>query len=319
MSDLYWQEESTARQQSRIRWLRDKDANTTFFHASIKARPARNTIRNLEVDGRLINDPLSIGRAFHHKYSMLFNQCKGSCGIPQGLLKVSIMEEENRCLCTLATMDELREVVRKLSSNRAPGMDGFNGAFYKATWHLISKDLLEAVNNVLQSNHLLAQVNHTILCLVPKKIVPVTVEDYRPIALCNVIYRIISKLLSTRLKPLLPGIIGPNQSAFIKGRRITDSILLAHELCHSLHSNVGRAHMCIKIDLSQAFDSLNRTFLCEALQRLAFKNKWIDWVSMCLNSTFSLRINGELTSPSSTSIGVRQGDPLSPYLFVIAM
>ena len=205
-------------QQSRIRWLREGDANTTFFHASIKAHHARNTICNIEVDGRLINDPISISQAFHNKFSRrLFNQRHDSTGIPQGLLSNSISEEENRKLCALASSEELWDVVRKLNSDRAPDVDGFNGTFYKATWHLISKDLLEAVNNVLHSNHLLAQVNHTILSMVPKKVVPAMVDDYRPIALCNVLYRIISKLLSSRLKPLLPRIIGPNQSAYIKG------------------------------------------------------------------------------------------------------
>ena len=79
---------------------------------------------------------------------------------------------------------------------------------------------------------MLVEVNHTLLCLIPKKAIPATVDDYRPIALCNVLYRILSKTLANRFKPLLPKLIDFNQSAFINGRRISDSILLAQELCH---------------------------------------------------------------------------------------
>ena len=125
-------------------------------------------------------------------------------------------------------MEEFSAVVGHLSTNRAPGINGFNGGFYQVAWPIISTDLLDAINNVLRSGHLLPQVNHTVLCLVPKKAVPESVDDYRPIALCNILYRILAKLLSNRLKPLLPKIIDPNQCAFIQGRRITDSILLAH-------------------------------------------------------------------------------------------
>ena len=191
-------------------------------------------------------------------------------GFPQGLLMSSITKEDNCTLCGLASMDELNAVVRHLSPNRAPGFDGFNGAFYKASWPIISSDLLEAINNALRSGHLLPQINHTILCLVPKKVVPESVDDFRLIVLCTVLYRILSKVLSNRLKSLLPKIIDHNQSAFNSGRRITDSILLAHEICYNLHSGQGRAHMCIKLDLRKAFDSMNRTFIGDALQSMGF-------------------------------------------------
>ena len=117
----------------------------------------------------------------------------------------------------------------------------------------------------------------------------------------------------------MPKLIDHNQTAFIKGRRISDSILLAHELCHNLHSGQGRAHMCIKLDISKAFDSLDRSFIYETSRCMGFENKWIGWLSECLNSSFSLRINGEYTLPFSSSNGVCQGDPLSSYPFVIAM
>ena len=110
-------------------------------------------------------------------------------------------------------MDELQTVITSLNPNRAPRADGFNGAFYHSTWTIIATDLLAAVNNFLRYGKLLAQANHTLLCLIPKKTIPATLDDYRPIALCNVLYRIISKLLANRLKPLLPKLIDYNQSA----------------------------------------------------------------------------------------------------------
>ena len=91
----------------------------------------------------------------------------------------------------------------------------------------------------------------------------------------------------------MPKLIDNNQTAFIKGRRITDSILLAHELCHNLHLGQGKARMCIKLDISKAFDSLDCNFICETSRYMGFDNKWVGWLSECLNATFSLRINGE--------------------------
>ena len=143
-----------------------------------------------------ISDHQSIVQLFLTRYSLLFNQQVNTQPIPLDLQVNTISEEENHRLCAMATMEEIRLVVSSLHPNRAPGIDGFNGAFYCATWSTIAHDLLEAVNNFLRSGKLLAEVNHTLLCLVPKKAIPVVVDDYRPIALCNVLYRILSKTLA---------------------------------------------------------------------------------------------------------------------------
>lgn len=237
--DLHWQEEMRAKQQSRIRWLKEGDANTSFFHAAVKARRARNNIRNLDDNGVLINGRTRILQLFMNRFRHLFNQCQATRSIPPGLLHRAISNEDNQMLCALATMEELHSVIKCLNPNRVPGVDGFNGTFYRAAWPIIAEDLLVAVNNFLHVSKLLTQVNHTLLCLVPKKAIPATVDDYRPIAICNVMYRICSKLLANRLKPLLLKLTDLNQTAFISGRCITDSILLAHELYHNLHSKQG--------------------------------------------------------------------------------
>ena len=190
-------------------------------------------------------------------------------------------------------MEELHDIIKGLNSNRAPGVDGFNGGFYRTAWHIIVKDLLGGVNNFLKSGSLLRQVNHILLCLIPEKVITALAEDYRPIVLCNVVYRILSKLLANRLKPLMPKLIDMNQSAFIPGCRITDSILLAHEICHNLHSGQGRARMCIRLDLSKAYDSISRQFICDVLLSLGFDSKWIRWLKACMNPSFALQINEE--------------------------
>ena len=118
---------------------------------------------------------------FAHRYTQLFNQNRVVHDIPPTLLGHSVTEENNRTLCALATLDEFKEVVRGLSTNRVPRIDGFNGGFYCATWPIISNDLLAVINNFLHSEKLLAQANHTLLCMVPKKKIPASVNDFWPL------------------------------------------------------------------------------------------------------------------------------------------
>ena len=241
----------------------------------MQERKARNTIRNIEENAVCISNNQSIVQLFLTRYSLLFNQQVNTQPIPLAIQLNTISEEENHRLCALATMEEIHLVVSRLNPNSALGIDGFNEAFYRATWSTIAYDLLDAVNNFLRSGKMLAEVNHTLLCLIPKKAIPATVDDYRPIALCNVLSKILSKTLANRLKPLLPKLIDFNQSAFINGGRISNSILLAQELCHKLHMSQGHARMCLKLDLRKAFDSHNRQFLCNTLRCLGFHDTWV--------------------------------------------
>ncbi|KAM1532558.1 hypothetical protein ACFX10_006565 [Malus domestica] len=298
VDELRAHEESYWMQQSRVKWLRDGDANTRFFHHSTLQRRRRNQIIKIKDElGNWVEQPCRVRKLVddHFMQTFTFGGAR-NWGSLLDCISPMVTEDMNQALLKPVSEDEIKAAVFKMGGLKAPGPDGFQGIFYQSFWDHVYADVCALVRELMQGSSSPSTLNATHIVLIPKVPHPESVLQFRPISLCNYSYKVLSKVLANRLKVILPQIISPSQNAFVAGRQIQDNIGIAHEMFHFLKGRTAKRkfEMGIKLDMQKAYDRVEWDFLDAVMERMGFyRDKF------------------------APSRGLRQGNPLSPYLFIL--
>ena len=313
--NCFWQEKS-----KNVRFL-EGDRNTAFFHRQAKVREAQGHISILKNGDEILSTTEAIESHVLNYFNNIFavSESYEENDLPDRLIPSLVTLEDNTMLTTVPSSDEVKRAVFDLNGDSAPGPDGFSGHFYHHFWHIIGADVVKSTQHFFVHNYIMPNMNSNLLILIPKVQGADRLDNFRPIALANFQFKIITKILGDRLGTIAPKIMSTHQRGFIPGRSIQDCIMIASEAINMLHRKTYGGNMAIKIDIRKAFDTINWKFLLHVLKCFGFNQIFCDWILTILHSAkLSININGKAVGFFRCSRGVRQGDPLSPLLFCLA-
>ena len=282
------QEELFWFQKSREKWVKFGDRNTTFFHAQSIIRRKRNKIHGLFLqDGSWSTDDEVLRREALMFYRNLFaaNPEEERHGLDLETMPcLSIRGKQ--ALMLPVSKEEVRIAIMSMKSFKAPGPDGFQPFFFKRYWDIVGDDLWHLVASAFSNGRVDPDIVETLIVLIPKGEQPVHLKNFRPISLCNVIYKVITKVLVNRLRPFLDELVGPLQGSFIPGRGTTDNVVVAQEVLHYMHkTKIKKGVVAFKIDLEKAYDRVNWNFLQETLVDFGFPDIIVRLIMSCVQSS----------------------------------
>ncbi|GJS73131.1 RNA-directed DNA polymerase, eukaryota, reverse transcriptase zinc-binding domain protein [Tanacetum coccineum] len=290
-------EEKLLMQKAKVKWLKEGDKNTAYFHKVLKGRINRITILSICAEDGTRFENYEVANQFVKHFEGFLRISPTTMSLTDddnGLFKKQILLDEAELMIREVTNDEIKKTLFDIDDNKAPRPDGFTSKFFKKSWDIVKREICAAIKEFFNNGKLLGKVNATLICLVPKMLTPQKVSDFRPIACCNVIYKCISKILTNKIKLALNHIVDDNQSAFVPGRAITDNILLTQELLKGYNCANGPKRCSFKIDIQKAYDTVCWRFIEDIFRRFGFPERMAMWIMKCVASPkFIICVNCE--------------------------
>ena len=322
--DLFWLDEKMWQQCSKEHWIISEDRNSKYLHTRASQCFHRNTIMELRnPEGVLVSSDGDISVMVQDYYKNVFLSSRLTKVDDVVLsIKPAVIDDMNNHLINSFSQAKIECALSQMAPLKAPGPDGVPPIFFQKFWSVVGDDVVRAMLFCLNSGSLHPGLNHTFISLIPKFKNPQYVTKFRPIALYNILYKLVSKVLAKKLKNVLPHIISESQSTFQSNKEISNNILVAFETLHHMKRKKGgkSGHLALKLDISKAYDRLEWVFLKKVMERMGFHSQWVGWIMECVQSmTYLVLINGEPTETITPSRGIRQRDPLSPYLFLLCL